>query len=147
MFPGDPPHTHTHTLHTGPQPLRHICGYTPRLRKCTRMYAHTPEEPDLPQPAQNSWGTASVIAALPAPHTAAPLLLKAAGDNPGAQAEEEREGNVRSEAKGVPASVLGTWDSSGSTLTKMLSLAHLFPTTPHSCPWRLGRTSASSWLV
>lgn len=63
------------------------------------MYAHTPEEPDLPRPAQNSWGTASVIAALPAPHTAAPLLLRAAGDNPGAQAEEGREGNVRSEAR------------------------------------------------
>ena len=32
-------------------------------------------------------------------------------------------------------------------LTKMLSLAHLFPTTPHSHPWRLGPTSASSQLV
>ena len=61
------------------------------------MYAHTPEEPDLPRPAQNSWGTASVIAALPAPHTAAPLLLRAAGDNPGAQAEEGREGRMRQE--------------------------------------------------
>lgn len=96
MFPGDPPYT----LHMGPQPLCHRRGYTPRLRKCAHMYAHTPEEPDLPQPARNSWGTASVIAALPAPHTAAPLLLKAAGGNPGSQAEEAEDGNVvRSEAR------------------------------------------------
>lgn len=56
---------HTQTLHTGPQPLCYRRGYTPGLQKCTRMCAHTPEEPDPPQPAQNSWGTAPVIAALP----------------------------------------------------------------------------------